>query len=125
MTKGEITVHVEEARNLKDEDVAGKSDPYVELWIEKGYKQKTSTKTNTITPKWDEKFTFNVDNDPYLYLKVLDSDVGDDDKIGETKVDLKEVYQKRSVGGWYKLPALLGFKSNGEIRLHISYKPLH
>ncbi|CAG8787980.1 16279_t:CDS:1, partial [Cetraspora pellucida] len=46
-----------EARNLKDEDVVGKSDPYVELWLDKNYKQKTTTKNNTLNPQYNETFT--------------------------------------------------------------------
>src|SRR6185295_16940746 len=71
-----------EASKLKDEDSLGKSDPYVELWLEKGYKQKTTTKKNDLNPKWNESFTFNVHDHSHLYLKVLDSDtLSKDDEV--------------------------------------------
>ncbi|KAG9294356.1 hypothetical protein G9A89_001861 [Geosiphon pyriformis] len=137
MTKGQLQVLVEnkpflvfhiylvEARHLKDEDSVGKSDPYVELWVQKGYKQKTSTKKGTITPQWHEKLTFEVNDDHYLHLKVLDEDVGDDDKIGATKIDLKDVYARGVVDGWYKLKALLGLKTRGEIHVVLQYTAIH
>ncbi|CAG8650572.1 9938_t:CDS:2 [Paraglomus occultum] len=122
MTKGELKVIVVEAKNLKDEDLIGKSDPYVELWISKDYKQRTSTKKNTLNPIWNEDFKFNTDtHEHHLYIKVLDEDFGEDDKLGEAKVDLKQVYKKGYVDEWVKLPALLGLRSKGEVHLILEY----
>ncbi|KAG9306061.1 hypothetical protein G9A89_020256 [Geosiphon pyriformis] len=112
------------ARKLKDEDLVGKSDPYVELWLDdKKYKQKTTTKKGTLTPTWNEDFKFNITDDRKhsLHLKVLDEDIGDDDKIGETKIDLEEVYKKGYVDQWIKLPALFGLTSHGEIHVVLEF----
>ncbi|CAG8484703.1 8703_t:CDS:2 [Ambispora leptoticha] len=122
MTKGELKVIVVEAKNLKDKDVVGKSDPYVELWIEKGYKQKTTVKDGTLNPKWEEDFKFNIQEGQHtLHLKVLDKDITDSDKIGETKIDLKEVFSAGYVDKWYKLPALLGLSSHGEVHVVLQF----
>ncbi|RCI03570.1 hypothetical protein CU098_012954, partial [Rhizopus stolonifer] len=37
-----LTLFVVEARKLHGEDLIGKNDPYVELWLDDKYKQKTS-----------------------------------------------------------------------------------
>ncbi|CAG8588792.1 5461_t:CDS:2 [Ambispora gerdemannii] len=115
--KGELKVTVVEASGLKDKDTVGKSDPYIELYIDKGYKQKTTTKEGTLSPVWNENFKFNINNQHTLYLKVLDKDITDSDKIGETKVDLKEVFSKGYVDTWVNLPALLGLTSHGKVHL--------
>ncbi|CAG8699077.1 26791_t:CDS:2 [Gigaspora margarita] len=89
--KGPLKVTVVEAKNLKDEDVIGKSDPYIELWLDKNYKQKTTTKSNTINPTYNETFTFHADGQKYLHLKVMDKDLVSDDEIGEGKVELSKI----------------------------------
>ncbi|CAG8484717.1 8704_t:CDS:2 [Ambispora leptoticha] len=122
--KGELRVVVVEAKNLKDTDLIGKSDPYVELWIEKGYKQKTTVKNNTVEPQWNEDFKFNIHGEHTLHIKVLDKDtISEDDKIGEAKIDLKDVFNTRYVDQWYKLPALLGLSSHGQVHLVLEFTP--
>ncbi|KAF0536942.1 calcineurin temperature suppressor cts1 [Gigaspora margarita] len=114
--KGPLKVTVVEAKNLKDEDVIGKSDPYIELWLDKNYKQKTTTKSNTINPTYNETFTFHVDGQKYLHLKVMDKDLVSDDEIGEGKVELSKIkngYLETEVD----LPKMLGLRSNGKVVL--------
>jgi Ca2+-dependent lipid-binding protein len=52
-----LEVTIVEGRNLKDEDVIGKNDAYVELYLDKDYKQRTTTIKNSNNPVWNEKFT--------------------------------------------------------------------
>jgi len=54
---GTLTVTVVEARKLKDKDIIGKDDAYVELYLDKDYKQRTATVKDTNTPSWNETFT--------------------------------------------------------------------
>ena len=54
-----LTVHVVEARELKAMDMDGTSDPYVELIIE-GQKIVTNIKKSTLSPVWNESFTFDI-----------------------------------------------------------------
>lgn len=58
MSEGTLQVTVVEARNLKDEDTIGQNDPYVELYFDDDYKQRTSTQKDTNSPTWNE--TFNL-----------------------------------------------------------------
>ena len=52
-----LQVTVVEARNLKDEDTLGQNDAYVELYLDKDYKQRTTTIKDTNSPTWNETFT--------------------------------------------------------------------
>ena len=57
MSRGILEVTVVAGRNLKDEDIVGKNDAYVELYLDKDYKQRTTTVSNTNDPTWNQKFT--------------------------------------------------------------------
>ncbi|KAI7849752.1 C2 domain-containing protein [Circinella umbellata] len=124
---GVLTVTLHEAKDLKSEDLFGKNDPYVEMWLDDDYKQRSSEVSNSNNPVWNETFTFNItegSSDKKLYLKVLDKDLVGSDKIGDAKVDLKDIV----LGGgefneWVKLPAKLGLSSHGELLLTIQFAP--
>ena len=57
MSHGTLKVTIVAARGLKDKDVVGKDDAYVELYLDKDYKQKTKTVKDTNSPTWNESFT--------------------------------------------------------------------
>ena len=56
MPQGTLEVTVVEGRNLKDQDTFGQNDAYVELYLDKDYKQRTSTIKDSNSPTWNEKF---------------------------------------------------------------------
>jgi Ca2+-dependent lipid-binding protein len=58
MSHGNLQVTVVEGRNLKDKDAMGQNDTYIELYMDKQYKQRTSTIGDTNSPTWNE--TFNL-----------------------------------------------------------------
>jgi len=58
MSHGTLQVVVVEGRNLKDKDILGQNDAYIELYLDKAYKQRTSTIKDTNSPTWNE--TFNL-----------------------------------------------------------------
>jgi Ca2+-dependent lipid-binding protein len=55
--QGNLEVTIVDGRNLKDEDIVGKNDAYVEVYLDKNYKQRTKTVQNSNNPTWIEKFT--------------------------------------------------------------------
>ncbi|CAF5119786.1 unnamed protein product, partial [Rotaria sp. Silwood1] len=57
MSHGTLQVTVVEARNLKDQDTLGQNDAYIELYLDKDYKQRTTTIKDTNSPTWNETFT--------------------------------------------------------------------
>ncbi|ORY91182.1 C2 domain-containing protein [Syncephalastrum racemosum] len=123
---GTLSVTIFEAKDLKNQDFMGKNDPYIELWLNDDYKQRTSEVSNSNNPVWNETFTFNIGEGTSahkLYLKVLDKDVVGSDKIGEAKIDFADVYQGSVFDDWVKLPAKLGLSSHGEVRVRIEFAP--
>ncbi|UJR11595.1 hypothetical protein I4U23_015777 [Adineta vaga] len=123
--QGSLEVTVIEGRNLKDKDVVGKNDAYVEVYLDKDYKQRTTIVKDTNDPTWNQRFTFKLDKETdYLYLNVYDDDVTGRDSVGSAKIDLKKhVYGKPIYNTWVPLPRLLGLRSNGEIHVIIEHRP--
>jgi Ca2+-dependent lipid-binding protein len=52
-----LEVTILEGRNLKDKDTFGQDDAFIELYLDKNYKQRTATIKDTNSPIWNEKFT--------------------------------------------------------------------
>ncbi|KAI9193717.1 C2 domain-containing protein [Polychytrium aggregatum] len=119
---GILKVTVLEAKNLKSEDLLGKNDPYVVLWVDPNHKQKTSVKNQAgAHATWNEQFSFAVNQDDHktLHLTVLDQDLIHDDKIGSGSFSFSQL-GPQPVDVWVPLPAHLFF-SHGEVRLSVSY----
>jgi len=55
--QGTLEVTIVDGRHLKDEDIVGKNDAYVEVYLDKNFKQRTKTVQNSNNPTWIEKFT--------------------------------------------------------------------
>jgi Ca2+-dependent lipid-binding protein len=124
--RGVLTVRLIEGRNLHKEDTFGHNDSFIELWLDKDYKQKSDVVKNSENPVWNQEFTFNIDEGSSkhkLYFKVLDKDIADSDKIGEADLDFTKVLKGQPVDTWVKLPALLGLSSHGEIHFDLSFAP--
>ncbi|XP_004596988.2 synaptotagmin-5 [Ochotona princeps] len=94
-TAGKLTVVVLEAKNLKKMDVGGLSDPYVKVHLLQGgkkvRKKKTTIKKNTLSPYYNEAFSFEVPCDQVqkvqVELTVLDYDkLGKNEAIGRVAV---------------------------------------
>ncbi|CAF1580161.1 unnamed protein product, partial [Didymodactylos carnosus] len=62
MPKGRLDVQILEGKELKDQDIVGQNDAYVELYVDKKYKQRTTTKKDTNNPSWNESFSLYVYN---------------------------------------------------------------
>ncbi|GBB94769.1 hypothetical protein RclHR1_02410015 [Rhizophagus clarus] len=125
--KGTLTVTVVEAKNLKDEDLIGKSDPYINLILDKTNKQiqHTTTKSGDLNPTYNETFTFRTDGDSHLKIECWDKDtITSDDIIGKAEVSLSHVISKGSDECWVKLKSgKLGIRSKGEVLLRMSFEP--
>ena len=118
MPAGRLEVTIAEGRKLKDEDLVGQNDAYVEVYVDKKYRQKTTTVANSNNPVWNQQFTFNIQKgDDDIHFHVYDDDVGDRDAIGSCKVKLKNVFDDGRFDEWVKLPAKFGLSSHGEIHI--------
>ncbi|CAF2521677.1 unnamed protein product [Rotaria sp. Silwood2] len=122
MPTGTLEVTIVEARNLKDKDSVGQSDPFVEVYTQKHCKQRTATIQNTHDPVWNERLMFNIHaDDTAIYFDVYDSDVGDKDLIGHAKVKLASVFDDGKFDDWIKLPAHLGLSIHGELHVIMNF----
>ncbi|CAF1126562.1 unnamed protein product [Adineta steineri] len=122
-THGTLQVTIVEGRNLKDKDIVGKDDAYVELYLDKDYKQRTTTAKDTNNPAWNQTFTFQLrKHQDELHLHVYDDDVVGRDSIGSKTINLKKhVFGKGVYDAWVKLPAHLGLGSHGEVHVIIQH----
>lgn len=122
MPAGTLEVIVVEGRNLKDQDAVGQNDAFVEVYLDKKYKQRTKTIKDTNNPVWNDKFVFNVQkDDDDITFKVYDEDTVGKDEIGKCEIKLKHVFDDGKFDDWVKLPALMGLSSNGEIHVIMNF----
>jgi len=94
-TSGKFSVVILEAKNLKKMDACGLSDPYVKINLmmngKRLKKKKTTVKKNTLSPYYNESFSFEVPFEQIqkvqVVITVLDYDqVGSNDPIGKVVV---------------------------------------
>ncbi|KAJ4951069.1 hypothetical protein NE237_027901 [Protea cynaroides] len=91
--QGKLLVTVVKADGLKNTEMIGKSDPYVVLYVRPLFKVKTRVINNNLNPVWNETFELIVEDKETqsLILEVFDADVGQDKRLGITKLPLSEL----------------------------------
>jgi Ca2+-dependent lipid-binding protein len=115
---GVLTIVLDKVTNLRDRDGVGQSDPYVKFHLyqdkigfNKNYGNKQSSiKGGTLDPVYNETFVFHDVslNNLKLSVRIMDSDVGLDDRIGLCDLDL----EKEDLNGNLKnIEAVTGKKS--------------
>ncbi|KAG0333527.1 hypothetical protein BG004_000796 [Podila humilis] len=123
-----LSIIVHNAQGLEDVETMGKNDPYVRLTLElqdkDAYKKTTVKKNAGRNAEWDERLildNFHVDQDPYLYVEVLESDTGIDPPIGFTAIPLSQVVNSpnKATKAEYQLYTANG-KEKGNIVLTIA-----
>ncbi|KAF8943461.1 hypothetical protein BGZ47_005408 [Haplosporangium gracile] len=120
--KGQLYVKLNRATNLRNKDWVGKSDPYVEMWLEKSYKQR-SKDTKGQSPVFDETFCFYVrPGQNKLYVRAVDKDTFSNDKIGEATISLDGIMSTGSSPSQdYNLPKWLGLRSDGSLNMQMQF----
>ncbi|KAF9904806.1 hypothetical protein EC991_002310 [Linnemannia zychae] len=120
--KGQLYVKLNRATKLRDKDWFGKSDPFVEMWLEKDYKQR-SKDTKGLSPVFDQTFCFYVrPGQNKLYVRAVDRDTIKNDKIGEASIPLDGVFASGSAPAKdYNLPKWLGLRSDGSLNMQMQF----
>ncbi|KAK9910674.1 hypothetical protein M0R45_034628 [Rubus argutus] len=88
--QGKITLTVVRANDLKNMEMIGKSDPYVVVYIRPLFKVKTKVIDNNLNPVWDQTFELIAEDKETqsLVFEVFDEDIGQDKRLGVTKLPL-------------------------------------
>jgi Ca2+-dependent lipid-binding protein len=81
-------IRIISGEDLPKTDTIGKTDPYVVLSSEAGETFQTTVKDNTLTPRWNEEFSFNITNPQNFTIKLLlrDKDLSSDDDISSAEI---------------------------------------
>ena len=129
---GKLTVHLWKVDHLCDDDLLGKSDPYVKLELEqdnmvfdKDYGDKQSEKKkNELNPEYNQDFHFSdipsLEN-MVLKVKIMDDDIGRDEELGSCKIKLEDLGLSSSPIDVEKVVDRKLFRSNATIYLKLSY----
>jgi Ca2+-dependent lipid-binding protein len=98
---GVLTIYLDRVENIVNDDLRGKSDPYVVFEMEedrmlkdKNYGSMQSTKKkDEQNPHFGETFRFNIPSlkNMDLVCKVMDDDAVQDDKVGRCKFELDKL----------------------------------
>ena len=128
---GVLTIYLDRVSNIADEDLLGKTDPYVKFDLEQdnflkdvdyGY-QKSSTKKDDCNPVFDETFTFNIPtlDNMVLACAIMDEDPLKDDKCGKCKIKLEHLGITSDPMEVEKTFDRNIFTANGKIHLKLSF----
>lgn len=65
------------------------------------------------------------DKDNKLYIRVLDKDMADSDKIGEGKLDISNLYKEGAspIDEWISLPTHFHLSDKGKVHLKVEFVP--
>lgn len=132
---GVMRIHFQSARELRNLETVGKSDPYARVLLSGIEKGKTVTFQNNLNPDWDEVIYVPMHSTrEKLILEVMDEEnLGKDRSLGLVEVAAAD-YIHEAENGEYEVhdekeqlskPLLLNGKSNpkGRLNLTISFFP--
>ncbi|CAL8360424.1 unnamed protein product [Lota lota] len=130
--KTELTVGIKQAAELLAMDLGGTSDPYVKVYIcpSKTKTFETKVHRNTLTPVFNELFTFQVMKSVLeaseVVMQVFDFNrFTKHDVIGELRVDLSSMDWNHVIEEWQALSKPLKCEPEdlGEICISLRYVP--
>lgn len=131
---GILEVNVVQAKELKNKDIIGKSDPFAQLYIRRisNRVKKTKIINNDIDPIWNEHFKFEVEDQATqkLTIQVFDDEgVQAAQLIGTAQVELNALKPEAFEDVW--LPLFKESKKDGalaaprgEVHLELIYRTL-
>ncbi|GMI95505.1 hypothetical protein like AT1G63220 [Hibiscus trionum] len=123
MPQGSLEVFLVSAKGLEDMDIFGKMDPFVIMTL-RTQEQKSSVATGLGSePVWNENFVFNVsEGAEELKLKIMDSDIGSNELVGEAEIPLRAVFREGNIPPTtYNVVREKEFK--GEIKVGLTFTP--
>ena len=113
-----LDVHIVEAKDVPKMDL-GKSDPYIKLEFE-GNTNTTKVQKNTIAPKWDETFQYDIKDvrTGVLILRMFDKDVVSDDPISTLEFGIGYLPFGFPIDNWFTMENVKkGKKKGGQVHI--------
>ncbi|KAG2561063.1 hypothetical protein PVAP13_8KG111900 [Panicum virgatum] len=129
---GVLEVKLVEARDLKNKDLVGKSDPFAVLYIRPLHEKTKKSKTinNDLNPIWNEHYEFEVEDisTQHLTIKIYDDEgLQPSEIIGCVRVDLADLQPGKVKDLWLDLVKDLEIqrdkKPRGQVHLELLYYP--
>ncbi|CAN3371572.1 hypothetical protein DIURU_004012 [Diutina rugosa] len=127
--QGELTIQILKGNGLPSADSNGKSDPFVQLYLDSDKKHffKTHTKKRTLDPVWNETTTVELGNmyDTEIRVMCWDWDMADEnDLLGTGLIKLSEANFKENSSVDVETP-LVGESGEdaGTVYFKLSFKP--
>jgi hypothetical protein len=103
-TDVKLHVKIVEAVDIAQMDALSKTDAFVTVEVA-GVKEQTKEQSDTMTPKWDESFSFDVsDRSGSIVLEMFDQDVSSAEFMGRAEVPLSKFRVGQVLEGWVELP---------------------
>ena len=99
---GVMRIHFQSARDLRNLETIGKSDPYARVLLSGIEKGRTVTFSSNLNPDWDEVIYVPVHSpNERLTLEVMDTEkLGKDRSLGLTEVHASEFIHESPEGGY-------------------------
>ena len=101
---GVMRLHIQKARDLRNVETMGKSDPYLRVLLSGIQKSRTVTWQNNLNPDWDEVIYIPMHSPrERLVLEVLDEEsIGSDRPLGQVELKASD-YIKEGADGQYQV----------------------
>jgi Ca2+-dependent lipid-binding protein len=111
---GVMRLHFQNARDLRNVETMGKSDPYVRVLLSGVEKGRTVTFKNNLNPDWDEVVYVPIHTQrEKLTLEVMDEEhLGKDRSLGHIELSAAD-YVKQDEDGQYVVNEQKGVRSDG------------
>ena len=95
---GQLIISVHKAKDIEKKGMFGKADPYVKLTLGK-QKAKSATVKNNHNPEWNFESKFDVDQSTAenIIVSVLDDDLGKDDSLGNTLLNIGSIQKQEKL----------------------------
>ncbi|KAK3020361.1 hypothetical protein RJ639_047814, partial [Escallonia herrerae] len=129
---GTLEVKLIQAKELKNKDLVGKSDPYAVLFVRplRDKMKRSKTLSNQLNPIWNEHFEFTVEDasTQHLTIRVFDDEgVQASEFIGCAQMPLKDLEPGKVKYIWLLLVKDLQVqrdnKNRGKVHLELLYCP--
>ena len=111
MPNGTLALTISGGRNLKDQDLFGTMDPYVNFQLAAGTNVRSKWRCKTHAgggkyPSWNDSHNFDVvEGDDRIQAQVYDEDAVSDYCVGSCAIDLNTVYYRGMRDEYFPLEA--------------------